>query len=143
MVDLVVFNHSKFLTPEEAGDVAGDLTHVVALDRPFEAAQQPFAFDRGVGPAKADGDRAVFADAPDSEGALHYVGRVGSGLGEQTRAQLLAAMRPLHADRPLVDPKGEEGIWLEPRLFCEVKFLEWTDSGVLRSPVFVDWFVAE
>jgi bifunctional non-homologous end joining protein LigD len=43
-----------------------------------------------------------------------------------------AVLRPLRSDQvaPML-------AWVEPRVVCEVRFLEQTDDGLLRQPVFV------
>lgn len=74
--------------------------------------------------------------ASDFDGRLQCVGKVGSGLDAATKATLRAWLFARRADRPLV-PSRERGVWVEPGLFCRVGFLERTDSGALRAPVFL------
>jgi bifunctional non-homologous end joining protein LigD len=72
--------------------------------------------------------------------ALVYCGRAGSGFGEE---QLVALREVLEAGRretpacggPLPTDRGH--VWVEPRLVAEVRYLAWTDEGLLRQPVFV------
>ncbi len=71
--------------------------------------------------------------------ALVYVGRVGSGIGEDDARELLAKFAGLERpDAPFADPpkarSGEEEFWLEPKLVAEVRFAEWTADGQLRHP---------
>lgn len=73
--------------------------------------------------------------AADRDGALRCVGRVGSGIGERQRAALRAALFARPAPRPLVDA-GMSGRWVQPGLYCTVRFLEFTANGNLRAPVF-------
>jgi len=78
--------------------------------------------------------------AVEDEGRLVPAGRVGSGLDEATRTGLARQLYGRLADEPVVDvPRygPEEVRWVEPGLFCEVKFLERTADGQLRAPVFV------
>lgn len=75
-------------------------------------------------------------------GALAYVGRVGSGIGEDDARELLARFEGLErACAPFANPpkarSGEESFWLEPELVAEVKFAEWTDDGQLRHPSYL------
>ena len=71
--------------------------------------------------------------------ALVYCGRAGSGFAEE---QLVALRAALEADRrdspactgPLPIDRGH--VWVEPRLVAEVRYLTWTDEGLLRQPVF-------
>jgi bifunctional non-homologous end joining protein LigD len=74
------------------------------------------------------------------DGVLTYCGRAGSGFGEE---ELVALRRVMEADRrpapactgPLPTDRGHT--WLEPRLVAEVRYLAWTDEGLLRQPVFL------
>src|SRR5205823_13971382 len=61
-------------------------------------------------------------------------------LGEE----LLAKLRPLERKTPPFReapkmPKVRKGdvAWVEPKLVCEVAFVEWTHDGHLRAPSFV------
>jgi bifunctional non-homologous end joining protein LigD len=71
--------------------------------------------------------------------ALVYCGRAGSGFGDE---QLVALRAVLEAERreapactgPLPADRGH--VWVEPRLVAEVRYLAWTDEGLLRQPVF-------
>jgi bifunctional non-homologous end joining protein LigD len=71
---------------------------------------------------------------------LRYAGHVGSGLSEALvkalrprLAQLRAPRSPFAAKPPLHRPTT----WLEPQLVAEVSFVDWTQAGLLRAPVFV------
>ncbi len=84
-----------------------------------------------------DGDlRSLALAAPDLQGALTYVGRVGSGLGTKLRDDLLRRLESRPRSEPLV-PCSEPAHWVEPGLFCTVSFTERTKTGMLRAPVFV------
>jgi bifunctional non-homologous end joining protein LigD len=69
-----------------------------------------------------------------------YAGRVGSGFVE---AELEAVRRQLDLARrkdppcrgPIPKEKGH--IWVEPQLVCEVRYMRWSDEGILRQPVFL------
>lgn len=73
----------------------------------------------------------------DDEGRLRCVGRVGSGLTDALRAELLPLLRARVADAPVVDCGENVGTWVEPSVFCTVSYLERTRTGMLRAPVFV------
>ena len=75
--------------------------------------------------------------AIEQEGVLTCVGRVGSGLGQQTRARLKDLLRSRPRDEPLIDC-GIAGKWVEPGLYCTVSYLEHTSTGQLRGPVFLE-----
>jgi bifunctional non-homologous end joining protein LigD len=75
----------------------------------------------------------------DDGGSLHYAGKVGSGLSgalitqlneEFTRLALTAS--PFDAGNP---PRGVH--FVEPRIVVEVRFTEWTATGMIRQPTFV------
>ena len=82
-----------------------------------------------------DGQLRSLILASDLGGELAYVGKVGSGIGERRRQQLLEALRTRVSDAPIV-ACDEPGIWVEPGLFCTVTYLELTSGGHLRAPVF-------
>ncbi len=67
---------------------------------------------------------------------LRCVGRVGSGLTEVVRARLADELGRRHRAHPVV-ACDTGGIWVEPELVCQVRYLERTPSGNLRAPVFV------
>lgn len=79
--------------------------------------------------------------ATDFDGALQCVGKVGSGIDAATRTTLRAWLLAHPAERPLV-PVPQRGVWVQPGLFCRVGFLERTDSGALRAPVFLGMVAA-
>ena len=88
------------------------------------------------------------------EGELVYAGRAGTGF---TGKQLAALRREFEGairktppcNGPLAWPSAEKAparrvipdakgtTWLEPRSVCEVRFMEWTEEGLLRQPVFL------
>jgi bifunctional non-homologous end joining protein LigD len=75
-------------------------------------------------------------------GELHYAGRVGTGFDDRKLAQMLKRFKTLERDRPaFVDPpRGRlaQGVhWLAPKMVAEVKFAQWTKSGILRHGAFV------
>lgn len=74
--------------------------------------------------------------ATDFDGRLQCVGKVGSGLDRAAKTALLPQLQARRAKAPLVDT-DLEGAWVEPGLFCRVSFLERTEAGSLRAPVFL------
>lgn len=74
--------------------------------------------------------------ASDFAGELRCVGKVGSGLGVVQRKDLARQLASRIRDEPIVDC-GFEACWVEPGLYCTVSFLERTEAGHLRAPVFV------
>jgi DNA ligase D-like protein (predicted ligase) len=73
--------------------------------------------------------------ASDDGGTLRCVGKVGSGLGDTTRATLMKRFRGHEIDAPVVECPGLDGTWVEPSVFCTVSYLERSETG-LRAPVF-------
>jgi bifunctional non-homologous end joining protein LigD len=74
-------------------------------------------------------------------GELHYVGNCGTGFAETEIGKLLNLLRPLERPTspfPTVPkmPRIRKGdvVWVEPKLVCEVEFVEWTHDGHLRAP---------
>jgi bifunctional non-homologous end joining protein LigD len=74
-------------------------------------------------------------------GRLVYAGRVGTGYGEKTLAEVLRRLRPLHTDEPAFadPPRGAQarGVhWVRPELVAEVEFADWTGDGIIRHASF-------
>jgi len=81
------------------------------------------------------------------DGALKYVGNVGTGWDARTGQALHARLVAIEVDEPLFDaatlkpgrwsrraPGGER--WVRPTLVAEVSFREWTPDGHIRHAVF-------
>ena len=69
------------------------------------------------------------------EGELKWIGQVGSGFTHSMQTKLLDLLRARTCKQPIV-PCTIKGMWVVPDLFCNVSFLEWTNTGKLRGPVF-------
>jgi bifunctional non-homologous end joining protein LigD len=74
---------------------------------------------------------------------LVYAGNVGTGFTAKEIDRLLDKLRPLKRPSPPFRevpkmPKVRKGdvIWVEPKLVCEVEFVEWTHDGRLRAPAY-------
>jgi bifunctional non-homologous end joining protein LigD len=76
------------------------------------------------------------------DGALRYVGRVGSGYDDATLQRLMERMAPLHRDEPVVALPAHTAIkprdvqWITPALVVEVAFRGWAKEGLLRQASF-------
>jgi len=78
------------------------------------------------------------------DGALRYVGNVGTGFNDAEIDKLLKLLRPLHrATTPFATPpkmprvrKGDVQ-WVDPKLVAQVRFGEWTHDGHLRHPSYL------
>lgn len=75
--------------------------------------------------------------AVDAGGELRYAGKVGSGWNDAKRAEIHALLRERIRPSPIL-PVSVDATWVEPGLYCAVDFLEWTEGGELRAPVFVE-----
>ncbi|MSV28625.1 MAG: DNA ligase D [Bryobacterales bacterium] len=73
-------------------------------------------------------------------GRFAFAGSVGTGFDGPMLKFVAQLLKPLETEVcPFEsDPRiGKTVVWVEPRLVCEVKFLEWTGEGRLRAPVFL------
>jgi bifunctional non-homologous end joining protein LigD len=76
----------------------------------------------------------------DENGALVYVGHVGSGFNDEALFDLLNKMVSIRRDKcpfNVVPPQSDSVTWVKPQLVVEVKYLQWTQDGLLRAPVFL------
>lgn len=73
------------------------------------------------------------------DGELRYAGRVGTGFSDRQLADLRERLEPSARDDPPVAgaPALADSVWVEPAVAAEVRYLEWTEDGLLRHPVFV------
>jgi DNA ligase D-like protein (predicted ligase) len=83
------------------------------------------------------GDLRSLLIAAEDGGTLRYAGRVGSGWNDAKRAEVHAILRRHVRPEPFL-PAAVEATWVEPGLYCTVEFLERTEAGELRAPVFVE-----
>ncbi len=95
-----------------------------------------------VGFTEPSGSRSGF-------GALHlalhdgqgfvYAGSVGTGFAGEDLAAIRARLEPKRRGAPAFRgrvPPGRRDAWVEPELVAQVRYLEWTEDGLLRQPVF-------
>lgn len=69
---------------------------------------------------------------------LCYVGKVGTGLSEETKQELIQKFKPLkRKTSPFENVNEKNAIWLKPVLVCEVQFANLTTDNLLRQPSFV------
>ena len=69
------------------------------------------------------------------QGNLRYVARLRRGLSDRDRTELAALLAQRRRPRPIL-PCPHQGVWVEPELYCRVRFLGWTANGRLRSASF-------
>jgi bifunctional non-homologous end joining protein LigD len=105
-----------------------------------------------VGWTDPEGERphlgALLLAYQDEAGRLIYAGRVGAGIAEAELKRLWQRLQPLATERmPLDMPPPRTSRfgsplvlsrvhWVEPRLVVEVKFLTWTEEGLLRQVIY-------
>jgi len=97
-----------------------------------------------IGYTKGKGDRSnlfgAIHIAVREEGAWRYLGKVGTGFDEKKMIHLLGLMNEIPKSVKLIEENIEEPartVWIEPRLWCEVKYASLTNNGTLREPVFL------
>ena len=75
----------------------------------------------------------------DEAGTLRYAGSVGTGFTAKMIDETYESLLPMKRKKAACEgaPTGKGHTWIEPRLVCEVKYLEWTEEGLLRHPVFM------
>lgn len=80
------------------------------------------------------GLRRLLVAAP-WHGRLHFVASLLAGFTSQVRVQLQDLLAGLTRSHPVV-PCSYKARWVEPSLYCRVRFLEWTPAGRLRGASF-------
>jgi bifunctional non-homologous end joining protein LigD len=78
----------------------------------------------------------------DESGRLQFAGRAGTGFSETQLGDLRRKLDALETRKPpfdVVPPmrRSERVVWVHPRLVAQVRFAEWTESGILRQPLFL------
>jgi bifunctional non-homologous end joining protein LigD len=77
------------------------------------------------------------------DGQLKYAGNCGTGFNETSLKELYARFVTLKTGKcPFSKPPGlsrsrGKPQWITPRLVASIKFMEWTDGEIMRSPVFI------
>ena len=71
---------------------------------------------------------------------FRYVGKVGTGFNAQSLLEIKKELSTIEiSSNPFeVNPPGSRSAhWVRPTKVCEVSFGNWTDEGILRTPVFM------
>jgi DNA ligase D-like protein (predicted ligase) len=74
--------------------------------------------------------------ASSHQGPLRYVGQVSTGLSEHVKRDLGHCLARRRRPQPVVACR-RSGLWVEPDLYCQVRFLHGSGRGQLRSPCFL------
>jgi len=69
------------------------------------------------------------------DGGLKYVAEVSRGFTAQAQAELTQRLSARRRSHPVV-ACPTQAYWVEPELYCWVRFQEWTHHGRFRHPVF-------
>jgi DNA ligase D-like protein (predicted polymerase)/DNA ligase D-like protein (predicted ligase)/DNA ligase D-like protein (predicted 3'-phosphoesterase) len=76
----------------------------------------------------------------EDDGSLVYRGRVGTGFTLQKMKSILSKLNKISKVDRVVETKPADAAdttWIEPKLYCEVRFASITNNGTFREPVFV------
>ncbi|MCU1349303.1 MAG: ATP-dependent ligase, partial [Acidobacteria bacterium] len=75
----------------------------------------------------------------ESDGELHFAGKVGTGFSSRLRSELRKQLDRDRLSAPPVKgaPRMRDVVWTKPRLVAQVRFTEWTSDGMLRHPSFL------
>lgn len=74
--------------------------------------------------------------AATEHGTLRYVAELTSGFSQDVRWQLARLVRTRPRLEPVVPCARKRANWIEPEIYCEVRFLEWTSHSRLRGAHF-------
>jgi bifunctional non-homologous end joining protein LigD len=83
---------------------------------------------------------ALLVGVPTADGRLRYAGHVGGGFSDEELARVGKLLRAREIpSSPFVTalPANERPHWVLPGFRVEVKFVEWTEDGRLRQPIYV------
>ncbi|MDQ3155231.1 MAG: ATP-dependent DNA ligase [Actinomycetota bacterium] len=92
---------------------------------------------------RSNGVGSLLMGIPGDDGALHYVGRVGTGFGEKELEALKTKLGRIERKTSPFDnvpkPDASDAHWVSPRLVGEVEFAECTATDRLRQPAWRGW----
>lgn len=74
------------------------------------------------------------------DGKFRYAGKVGTGFTQKTLKDIKGTLKPLETEESPFEvnsPRGKGIHWVKPVKVAEIGFSNWTDEGVLRTPVFL------
>jgi bifunctional non-homologous end joining protein LigD len=100
------------------------------------------------GYSNPDGTRthfgALLLGQYESDGALRYTDKVGTGFNQETLRKIHAMLTdraqdssPFRKPAPGEPSPEKNAHYVRPELVCKVRFTEWTDSGGIRQPSFL------
>ena len=62
---------------------------------------------------------------------------MGTGFSQSFLTTLHEKLQKIERKTPPVTTRVKDIIWVKPKIISEIKYLEFTDAGILRSPVFL------
>ncbi len=70
---------------------------------------------------------------------LRHIGQVGTGFDSKKMKEIYGRLKPLITKQSPFRkrPRIKDVTWVRPELVCQIRFLEWTQEGILRGSVFV------
>ena len=74
------------------------------------------------------------------EGELVYIGQAGTGFTDTSLKDIYSKLAPLITDKSPFKQKiitNTPATWVTPKYICDVEFSEWTEEGLMRTPVFI------
>jgi bifunctional non-homologous end joining protein LigD len=90
-----------------------------------------------------EGERDYFGAlvlAYEKDGHWTHAGQVGTGFDQKLMKAIHARLKPLITKTCPIHPKPkikDPVTWVRPETVCQIRFLDWTQDGMLRAPVFV------
>ncbi|MDQ3718144.1 MAG: DNA ligase D, partial [Thermoproteota archaeon] len=99
-----------------------------------------------IGYTKGEGNREKYfgslllAIVDNSDGKLKFVGHMGSGFNFNQLKEIYNELQKIRIEKCPVEYlpfTNREPVWVSPNLVVEVKFSEWTNEKIMRSPIFV------
>jgi bifunctional non-homologous end joining protein LigD len=91
----------------------------------------------------SEGERDYFGAlvlAYKKDGKWTHAGQVGTGFDQKLMKAIHNRLKPLIVKTSPIQPvpKIKERVtWVRPETVCQIRFLDWTQDGMLRAPVFV------
>ena len=73
------------------------------------------------------------------DGVLRHIGQVGTGFDAKKMKEVHDRLKPLITKQSPFPkrPRIKDVTWVRPEVVCQIRFLEWTQEGILRGSVFV------
>jgi bifunctional non-homologous end joining protein LigD len=90
-----------------------------------------------------EGERDYFGAlvlAYEKEGKWIHAGQVGTGFDQKLMKAIHSRLKPLITKNCPIHPRPrlkDPVTWVRPEVVCQIRFLDWTQDGMLRAPVFV------